>query len=119
MTALIDYFLTLGRANPVLVAMILGTVSGWALATIAEYFLAATDWPAKNIKRIVILVTVIACGIATSLLWSVFAPLTDPHTRRIICYVTAPIAPFTYVLVAKIASHYVPWINSIWSLGEQ
>ena len=118
MTQLIDYLLAIGKENPVLVAMILGTISGWAIATITEYFLAGTSWPAKNIKRIVVLVTVIACGIATELLWSVFDKSSDPHTRRVVCYVAAPISPFSYIWVAKIASKYVPWINSIWSLDQ-
>lgn len=116
MTSLIDYFLALGKANPALVAMVLGTVSGWAFATIAEYVLAGTDFPAKHIKRIVILITVIACSLATELLWGVLDKSSDPHTRRVVCWLAGSISPFSYIWVAKIASHYVPWINSIWSL---
>jgi hypothetical protein len=116
MTQLIDYFLALGKANPVLVAILLGTVSGWATATIAEYLLAGSALSHKAIKNLVIVATVIACGVSTELLWGVFDKLSDPHTRRVVCYVLAPISPFSYIWVAKIASKYVPWINSIWSL---
>ena len=61
-------------------------------------------------------VPIVACGIATELLWSVFDLDSDSHTRRVVCYLAAPIAPFSYIWVAKVASKYVPWINSIWSL---
>ena len=56
MTAMIDYLLALGMADPILVAILLGTVSAWATATLFEYFLAATTWDVNLIKREAILV---------------------------------------------------------------
>lgn len=116
---LIEWLLGIGVGWPDVTAITVGTVSGWSIATVIEFLLSGTGIPPLHVKKVMVVSTVLFSWMFSVLLWLQLDPIDATKTVVIICGVLAPISPLSYVVVAKTASKYVPWINSLWSITEE
>jgi len=107
--------LNFGAHWPDLTSIVIGTVSGWALAALVELYVIPLNASARSQKGLTALVTVVTSAIASSLIWGVMAPHDPPKMRIVVSCVLAPISPFSYVLVGALLTKYFPSIGSIWA----
>lgn len=112
---LIEWMLGIGVNWPDVSSIFLGTLSGWSIATITEFLLSGTIIEPLTAKKVTVVLTVIASWFCAALMWHTMDPIDPIKTIIIECGVLAPISPMTYAIVAKVASNYIPWINSLWS----
>ncbi len=115
MEKLIEWLLGIGVNWPDVSSIVMGTLSGWSIATITEFLLSGTSVSPLTAKKATVVLTVIASWFCAAIMWHTLDPVDPLKTVVIVCGVLAPISPMSYAIVAKLASKYVPWINSLWS----
>lgn len=112
---IIEWLLAMGVGWPDVTSVSVGTVSAWSIALILEFMLSGNGYNELKVRKAVVASTVICAWFCSALLWSMWDPIDPLRTVVIVTGVLAPISPISYVVVAKLLSKYVPWINSLWA----
>lgn len=102
---------------PALLAIILGTFASWTAATLLEQVFLPTHWSPRELKQATVMANLVFGTAISAITWHFLAP-KDPRGFRIaVSFTCALISPFSYVWVARVLSHYIPWFQSAWQLS--
>lgn len=112
-------FASFGVHYPDLVAILCGTMSGWCSGALAEMYFVPVTWTVREQKACSSLLTVFVSWLAAALMWGVVVPLDPGEKRWIVAGVIAPISPFTYVLVGRLLTRYLPNFWSVWAVPQE
>lgn len=116
---LIEWLLNIGVNWPDMTAISVGTVSGWSIATVIEFLMSGIGLRQLFVKKVMVVSTILFSWVFSVVLWIELDPADPLKTVVIVCGALAPISPLSYVVVARTASKYVPWINSLWAVTEE
>jgi len=111
---IVDYLLAVGEHWPDLLAVVIGWLSGWGLATGVEYFLSE-NLSAKLQKGYVWLCNVACTTIIGSVVWHQLDP-TDLWALYVLCSFGLSFAGAAlYPTIARLVTKVVPAVASIYA----
>jgi hypothetical protein len=118
----VEYFdkaLAFLHQYPEVIAILLGTLASWAIATLLEALFIPETWSNRKTKQFTVLVSIALATVVSYIVWRAMDP-ADPRIFNFAVSLTcALISPFSYVWVAKALTHFFPWIGSVWYIGSK
>lgn len=112
---IVDWLLHVGRNNPDLVAIILGTLAGNVASLLVERYVLPETMGARKQQGISVLVAFLAGAILSDLTWKALDAADTAYMRGTISVSAALIAVIVYPAVARWATSKWPAIGSIWA----
>ena len=109
----LNYLLGLSHQYPELVALGLGSLLSWAPGLVLETWFLPESWPDRKMKQVTLGVTMLVAFTASHVLWRVLDPADTASTVNLISLIAALSAPMVHVMVAKILTHYFPYLDSV------
>lgn len=114
----VDYLLALGEHWPDLLAVVIGWVSGWGLATGVEYFLNPS-LPARLQKGYVWLVNVACTTVVGSVVWHQLDPADLWALYIVGSFGLSFAGAALYPTVARLVTRVVPAVASVYAKPAQ
>lgn len=117
-----DEISALGMNNPDLLALVIGTLAGFALTIALElYFLPSTTDPEirRRQKGYTFLFCWLASTVASSLFWMAIDKEDPAPVRWTICAIVSVFGFFGYPILARYLSVKFPAIGSAWQQVKQ
>lgn len=118
MQAIVDWLLNVGANWPDALAVVIGWVSGWGLATGVEYFMD-TALPERLQKGYAWCANVVCTTVVGSVVWHQL----DPADKAALYVVTSFGLSFAgaaiYPAVARLVTKYVPAVASVYSKPKE
>ena len=116
MTDFIDWLLHIAQRNPDLVALILGTASGYGLGTLAEAYLIPLTMIPRKQKGLTALITIVASWCLSYAIWGALDVGDKPELRAIVSAAASILSVFTYPAVGRWVTARFPSVGSIWAV---
>lgn len=112
-----DEFYALGMHNPDLLALIIGSLAGFALTIVLElYFLPTTTDPdrKRRQKGYTFLFCWFASTVASALFWLAIDTADSAYVRWTICAIVSVFGFFCYPVLARYLTAKFPAIGTAW-----
>lgn len=101
-----------GYHYPDICAVVLGSLSGFAVGVLTEYYFVPVTLPHRTQQAVSILATQFSGTILSSIIWSHTTPL---DLRLAISFCAATVGCFFYPAIARLLTSHFPAIGSVWS----
>ena len=106
------------RAYPEATAVLFGTLASWSGATLLEAVFMPLTWTRRKAIQVTVLTNLILGTVVSFMVWRAMDPHAPGSLDFVISLTCALISPFSYVWVAKVSTHFCPWIGSVWAMEE-
>ena len=107
-----------GEHYPDLVALLVGTLVGYVFVLMSRgrtSRLLPTDDTRRRMKGLTFILTWLASGTASGILWAFLDPNDPPQMRVTISFLVSILSFPGYPLLAKLATAFMPSIGSAWA----
>jgi hypothetical protein len=101
-----------GYHYPDIIAVLLGSCSGYAVGVLAEYYFVPVTLPARTQQALSILATQVSGTLLSAMIWAHTTPL---ELRLAISFCAATVGCFFYPAIARIVTKFVPAVGSVWA----
>jgi hypothetical protein len=78
-----------------------------------ETWFLPESWPARKMKQVTLSITVGVAFLSSTLLWHLIDPADSNTVVGFTSFIAALSAPVVHIGVAKVLTHYFPWIDSV------
>lgn len=102
-----------GLKYPELTAMLAGSALSWAPGLVLETWFLPLTWTDRKVKQVTLGVTVAVAAGVSALLWHWFDPADKAGVVWLVSGAAALSAPAIHVVVAKILTHFFPYLDSV------
>jgi len=107
-TELVDF----GYHYPDVIAVLLGSCSGYAVGVLAEYYFVPVTLPRRTQQALSILATQVSGTLLSATIWAHTTPL---DLRLAISFCAATVGCFFYPAIARVVTKFVPAVGSVWA----
>lgn len=94
-------------------ALALGALFSWAPGLVLETWFLPEAWPARKTKQVTLSITVAIAFIISTVLWHLLDPADKNSIIGLVSFISALSAPIVHIVAAKIITHYVPYVDSV------
>jgi len=108
MTELVEF----GFHYPDVAACIIGSLSGYAVGVLVEYYFVPVTLPHRTQQAVSILATQLSGTVLSATIWAHTTPL---DLRLAISFCVATVGVFFYTAIARVVTKFVPAVGSVWS----